>query len=292
MGTPGEVAMSDILRAIEAFSKSVPAGSRILDVGCGLRPYEVFFPQCTYIGIDVPVSGREASGKRPDHEFDGTNIPLQDGSFDVIICTEVLEHAVSPQLLLQEMARVSKTDALLFLTVPFIWGLHELPYDFQRYTTEGIWRAVTNAGYAIEDQRKLSPGLAAVRLLVLSEINNYKIHSLTLQEQRSARLRLLFWLQDKIFKLLCAVWRRSVKFERIYIDNLVIARKKPLQDHETNCAGAPDSLLGGAHGWGAESMAVVHPAQFSNFIEKKTVRQKINSFLSAPKRQLRKILAK
>ena len=287
-----EAKMSDIGRAIEEFSKRVPAGARILDVGCGLRPYEVFFPQCAYIGIDVPVSGREASGKRPDHEFDGTNIPLQNESFDVVICTEVLEHAVSPELLLQEMARVSKTGALLFLTVPFIWGLHELPYDFRRYTPEGIRHAVTNAGFAIEDQRKLTPGLAAVRLLLLSEINNYKMNSLTPQDRRRIRQRLLFWLQDKIFDLLCSVWRRSLKFERIYIDNLVIARKKRLQDNATNRAGATDSLPGSAHGSVAEVMPVVRPVQFSNFIEKRTVRQKVHGFLSATKRQLRHILGK
>ena len=284
--------MSDIRRAIEEFSKRVPAGARILDVGCGLRPYEVFFPQCIYIGIDVPVSGREASGKRPDHEFDGTNIPLQNGSFDVVICTEVLEHAVSPELLLQEMARVSKTDALLFVTVPFIWGLHELPYDFRRYTTEGVRHAVTTAGYAIEDQRKLTPGLAAVRLLVLSEVNNYKINSLSSQERRRIRRRLLFWLQDKMFDLLCAVWRRSLEFERIYIDNLVIARKKPLKDNETNHVGATGSLSGSSHGWISEIMPVVRPAQFLNFIEKRTLRQKVHGFLSATKLQIRNILAK
>ena len=51
--------MSDIRRAIEVFSQSIPAGSMILDVGCGLRPYEDCFPLSKYIGIDVPVSGRE-----------------------------------------------------------------------------------------------------------------------------------------------------------------------------------------------------------------------------------------
>ena len=218
--------MSDIRCAIEKFSKRIPAGAKILDVGCGLRPYEDLFLDCTYIGIDVPVSGRESLGKKPDYEFDGANIPLPDASFDVVICTQVLEHAEEPDFLLKEIERVSKSDALFFLTVPFIWGLHELPYDFRRYTTEGIRRAMIKAGFVIEEQTKLTPGLAALRMLVLSEVNNYKINHMLPRDQWGFWQRFLFVLQDKLFDLLCAVWRRTIKFERIYIDNHIVARKR------------------------------------------------------------------
>lgn len=223
--------MSEIRSAIAAFAKTVPAGAHVLDVGCGLRPYEDCFANCTYVGIDVPVSGREASGKKPDYEFDGVIIPINDAKFDVIICTEVLEHATEPDALLKEMVRVSKPRAQLFLTVPFMWGLHELPYDFRRYTTEGIKQAVTKAGYEIEDQKKLTTGLAALRVLVLSEVNNYKNNVLTAADRERLKFRLIFWIQDKLFDVLTAIWRRSLRFERIYIDNLIIARINAGADH-------------------------------------------------------------
>lgn len=197
----------------------------ILDVGCGLRPYEDCFPLSKYIGIDVPVSGREASGKSPDYEFDGTNIPLESEHFDVVICTEVLEHAENPDLLLKEMARVTQPGGVLFLTVPFIWGLHELPYDFRRFTTEGIRKAVEKAGYEVIKQEKLTIGLDAVRLLVASEINNFLKHHVDHLERKKMSFRLMIWLQDWLFRILTLVWRRSIRFERIYIDNLIHARK-------------------------------------------------------------------
>ena len=98
--------MSAIKEAVESFSKTIPDGQRILDVGCGLRPYEKYFIHGKYVGIDVPKSGRSAEGKKPNFEFDGINIPFEDSCFDVVICTEVLEHATEPAALLSEMNRV------------------------------------------------------------------------------------------------------------------------------------------------------------------------------------------
>ena len=222
-----KIAMSDIRKAIENFSTTIPNGSKILDVGCGLRPYEIYFTGSNYIGIDVFISGRGDEGKAPDYEFDGTRIPMPDNEFDVVICTEVLEHATDPDALLKEIARVSKVDGLLFLTVPFIWGLHELPYDFRRYTSEGIRKSIINVGYKVETEEKLTCGIDAIRLLVLSEVNNFQNNVLLPIDQNKINRRIYFWLQNKLFNMLINLWKKGMNFERIYIDNLVIAKKNP-----------------------------------------------------------------
>ena len=217
--------ISAIERSVESFAAMLPRDSQVLDVGCGLRPYEKFFSHATYIGIDVPVSGREASGKLPDHEFDGTSIPLEAGSFDAIICTEVLEHAVNPELLLTEMARVTKTGGYLLVTVPFIWGLHELPYDFRRYTIEGIKQAIEKAGYKILKQEKLTQGLDAFRMLASSEVNNYTINIMSSSDRNRFTNRLLLRMANFLFNISITLWKRILRFERIYIDNCIIAQK-------------------------------------------------------------------
>jgi ubiquinone/menaquinone biosynthesis C-methylase UbiE len=79
-----------------------------IDVGCGLRPYEVLFPKGCYIGVDVEVSGAKNWMKTPDYYYDGLNLPFDTGSVDGVISTQVLEHVPDARLLIKEMSRIVK----------------------------------------------------------------------------------------------------------------------------------------------------------------------------------------
>jgi len=65
-----------------------------------------------------------------DYVSDITNIPVADESFDVIICTEVLEHVPEPIEALREMSRILKRGGSIFVTAPLGSGLHQLPYHY------------------------------------------------------------------------------------------------------------------------------------------------------------------
>jgi SAM-dependent methyltransferase len=214
--------MTDISAAVVDFAATVPDGSTVLDVGCGLRPYEKHFSGQKYVGIDVPDSGRDAHGKRPDFEFDGVYIPLPDASVDAIICNEVLEHAVDPDRLIPEMFRVLRSGGKMLVTVPFIWGLHELPYDFRRYTIIGIRKAAESAGFRVAEVTKLTEGVRAIQLLVKSETSYHLNHGAV---DNGTGRRLYRWLAEQLFRGCIFLWRRSLRFERIYIDNLMICEK-------------------------------------------------------------------
>jgi SAM-dependent methyltransferase len=217
--------MSSIRDAVESFAKDIDSDALVLDVGCGLRPYEKYFAQGVYTGIDVPQSGRMDDGKKPDYEFDGVNIPFADCHFDSVLCTEVLEHAVDPDALLKEICRVLKPEGTLFLTVPFMWGLHELPYDFRRFTSEGIRVAVEKAGLKLLKFEKLNSGISAIHMLISSETNNYLNNVVDVATKNSFRFKLSYYIQAKLLRLLFWIWRKNFRFERIYIDNLVVAQK-------------------------------------------------------------------
>jgi ubiquinone/menaquinone biosynthesis C-methylase UbiE len=88
----------------------VKNGLNCLDVGCGDRPYEYLFKDGTYTGIDVEDSGRPINMKKPDYFYDGSQFTFKDAEFDLVICTQVLEHVPAPLLLLKEMARVCKPE--------------------------------------------------------------------------------------------------------------------------------------------------------------------------------------
>lgn len=124
-----------LVKKMRVFAIECGENKKILDVGCGVKPYRELFKADTYIGIDVDGGGLSDEVKKVDHFFDGKNIPFPDGHFDVVICSEVLEHAEYPEYLLKEMRRVIRPEGKLFLTMPFVWPEHGIPFDFQRFTT-------------------------------------------------------------------------------------------------------------------------------------------------------------
>src|ERR671925_476459 len=75
---------------------------RVLDVGCGNKPYYPFFEPyaAEYVGVDVDNPAAELEGA-------AERLPVADASFDLVLCTQVLEHAADPAQAARELARVT-----------------------------------------------------------------------------------------------------------------------------------------------------------------------------------------
>lgn len=151
---PYFIARWHLFKKIRAFAASVSDNKKILDVGCGNKPYKDLFKNDVYAGIDIEGGGHSRSSKKPDKFFDGQSIPYADEEFDIAISTQVLEHAQNPEKLLSEMARVLKRDGVLFLTMPFVWDEHEEPFDFRRFTSFGHRQIFTRTNLAIQSIQK------------------------------------------------------------------------------------------------------------------------------------------
>ena len=123
----------------------------LLDVGCGHMPYKSAVLGAdgvsNYIGMDL--SDNRSYANKPDINWDGVVIPLGDGTVDCALATEVLEHCPYPEETLTEIRRVLKPEGVLFITVPFIWMLHETPYDEYRYTPFALKRIVEASGFKV-----------------------------------------------------------------------------------------------------------------------------------------------
>ncbi len=218
-----------ISAAVEDFARSLESGAEIVDVGCGLQPYRHLFLHARYVGLDVEASGRNADEKCADVYFDGITIPLEAESVDAVLCTEVLEHAVAPELLVAEMFRILRPGGRLCVTVPFIWGLHELPYDFRRFTSYGLAKLVSRCGFEIDRQENLTIGARAIRVLIDSEVNNFLVNIAPAQKLSPiARqwLRLKVAIHERMLRVLDRMWQSTFRFERVYIDNLLLAHKR------------------------------------------------------------------
>ena len=120
---------------VQGKAAAIQKGSRVLDVGAGTCPYRKLFSHCEYYSQDfkkydgVKLGGTCSYGNI-DIVSSIEDIPVEDESFDVILCTEVLEHVPEPMLAIKEMARILKPGGHIFITAPLGSGLHQLPYHY------------------------------------------------------------------------------------------------------------------------------------------------------------------
>lgn len=115
---------------LDAFVAGQATNVRILDLGCAGGPYATHFPN--RVGFDVEQrAGVDVVG-------DAHHLPFEDDSFDIILCSEVLEHLHSPHIAIAEMQRVLKKGGKLILTTRFLFPIHDAPHDYYRYTRHGL----------------------------------------------------------------------------------------------------------------------------------------------------------
>ncbi|MCE2772720.1 MAG: class I SAM-dependent methyltransferase [Bacteroidetes bacterium] len=132
-------------------NEKVNLRGRFLDFGCGEMPYKKMLCENSeikeYIGLDLDVATAHRKNK-PDLTWDGKTIPLADNTIDCAMATEVFEHCADPELVMEEICRVLKPSGFLIFTVPFLWPLHEVPYDEYRYTPFSLERHLKQSGFS------------------------------------------------------------------------------------------------------------------------------------------------
>lgn len=142
------VVRQGILTALHAVLPQL--SGTLLDVGSGQQPYKplLLSPPSqvhTYLALDLR---NHLAYQKPDLEWDGTHIPLHENSVESALATEVFEHCPHPEVVMREICRTLKPGGILFFTVPFLWPLHDVPYDEYRYTPFALERHLRNAGFA------------------------------------------------------------------------------------------------------------------------------------------------
>ena len=145
-----------------------------VDIGCGLRPYEKYFPKGCYVGVDVETSGAKNLMKSPDFYYDGINLPFDSVSVDGVICTQVLEHVPNARLIIMEISRIIKSNGELILTIPFVWEEHEIPFDFSRFSSYGITELLNSNEFEIQQIVKDTGSIESIAIL----LNVYIVNNL------------------------------------------------------------------------------------------------------------------
>ena len=152
---PHSLERVSIVQALRELSHRVKPG-RLLDVGCGMKPYESLLTQheSRYYGTDWPVTmeGSYGGSTRADFFSNSMVLPFRERTFDTIVSTQVLEHVRQPEIVIPEMARILKPDGVLIISAPMTWPLHEEPHDYYRYTLHGLRHLLQEADFEILDE--------------------------------------------------------------------------------------------------------------------------------------------
>jgi SAM-dependent methyltransferase len=138
-------------------------GCRVLDVGCGVKPYYPFFAETAsaYVGVDVP--GNPAA----DLEGSVERLPVADASFDVVLCTQVLEHCDDPAQAVRELRRVVAPGGRVLASTHGVQVYHPAPHDLWRWTHEGLERLFRgNAEWSRLDVRPAAGTAACLGMLL------------------------------------------------------------------------------------------------------------------------------
>ena len=151
---------------------SLAPARRALDLGCGDGAVSSAVPAEKLTIADVSAVALErASARVPDAaaaelEPDAP-LPFADGSFDLVVCTETLEHVRDLQLLLSEIRRVLEPGGRLAVTTPAHRRLMATPDPLSphlRFLTKRTLRALLEQmGFEVDELVRRDGGLFAGR---------------------------------------------------------------------------------------------------------------------------------
>lgn len=165
----GSRIMADKVAGFHGSEITRNAKGRLLDLGCGKAPLLGIYSE--FVDEAVKVDWGASHGDEfLDLEHDiNEPLPFEDASFDTVILSDVLEHLREPALCLEEIFRILTPGGKVIANVPFYYWLHEMPYDYYRFTEFGLKYLFEGSGLEIESLTPLG-GAPEVALDLIGKI--------------------------------------------------------------------------------------------------------------------------
>jgi SAM-dependent methyltransferase len=145
----------------------IQPGQRVLDFGCGDRPYAPLLAQRQAVYVACDIEGDVDVKIEPGRPLD-----LPDASLDGIVSFQVLEHVWDLDLYIGECRRLLKPGGWLLLSTHGTWLYHPHPTDFRRWTRDGLSEELNTRGLAVEEVRSIGGPLAWTTLFRLIAIRH------------------------------------------------------------------------------------------------------------------------
>ncbi|HUW24340.1 MAG TPA: methyltransferase domain-containing protein [Patescibacteria group bacterium] len=200
-----------------------------LDVGCGVKPYQKIFSKISqYQGIDFKdfSVNKDSNLGSPDFFFDETYeknliLPFPDKSFQNVFSFQVLEHHRAPKKFISELFRVAKKNGLILFSFPFIFGLHEQPNDYQRFTEFGLNEILKeNDSFRILEVKKQGSLFSTITTLISVYLNAFASKS-----KLSYALSILVYPFFLLLQYLSLFLDKVFKSDEVFLNYLFLVKR-------------------------------------------------------------------
>ncbi len=200
---------------------------RLLDFGCGAKPYQSLFTNVIeYIGVDYNSEGHSHTNETIDFYYDGKTLPFNNDEFDSLFSSEVFEHVFNLQEILPELNRVMKTGGKLLFTCPFAWEEHEIPNDYARYTQFALKDLLEKNGFKIMMVDKNGHYISTLHQHFIVYLNDHWLHKVIFFSKfnffKKIVRQLFVPLLNYLFLLFEPLWP---KVSTMYLNTIILAEK-------------------------------------------------------------------
>jgi ubiquinone/menaquinone biosynthesis C-methylase UbiE len=181
-----------ISKAVNSLPMTDSGSVKLIDIGCGdgyvLKEIIKNFPSFNLIGIDLSETRLKRADKSLSNvafiKADVQKIPLNTGSFDIAVCTEVIEHIPYDVRLLQEIYRILNRGKFLILTTPNLYTFERIalkivlkrevkisiPDHLREYSWRDISLKIRKVGFSILSFQSIGFYIPYMRLFFKSKI--------------------------------------------------------------------------------------------------------------------------
>lgn len=119
--------------------ESLDSEKIVLDIGCANRwPEKHLTCGSQYIGLDYPQTATERYNSKVDIYANSEDLPFAEKTIDIVVLFDVLEHISDAEKALKEIHRVLNVEGRALIQVPFMYPIHDAPYDYIRPTKYGL----------------------------------------------------------------------------------------------------------------------------------------------------------
>ncbi len=196
------------------------ASGKLIDIGCGDKPYENVILSCTteYLGLDH----KNTLHNKSKIDIFGTayKIPAKNKYFDTVLCTFALEHLNNPDKAIKEASRILKKKGYAIYAVPLFWHLHEEPKDYFRFTKYALRYLLEKNGFEIIDLKPLSGFWVTFGQEMVYYLWDFR---------KGGKLNPLWWIIPFLGTFIqgtCYLLDKIHKSESFTCEYLIVARKK------------------------------------------------------------------
>jgi 2-polyprenyl-3-methyl-5-hydroxy-6-metoxy-1,4-benzoquinol methylase len=202
------------------------AGMNILDIGSGDSDlYKTLVSKNQMLRLDYPMTNLRYM-RLPDVFADASHMPIANNSIDVVLMFEVLEHVKSPADVCAEIARVLRHQGKLYLSVPFLYPIHDAPHDYQRFTIHGLRYLLSQHNLVVIEEKQHGNSFLVVLQLFNLALLEFVLRLLKISKTLGVLSILIVYPATILANLLAVPFLNLQSLDAACLGYFIVAEKK------------------------------------------------------------------